>query len=81
MKKGVNLCDFGDILSHAETIGYGWNEAHDILVKANICAMYGTQHVYKEDVSEIEDEDARKIISSYFEKEGVKDFYIKPKGG
>lgn len=81
MEKGVNLCDFGDILSHATSIGYNWNQAHNILVDADLCAMYGTQHVYKEETQYIEDEDARKIIESYFEKEQVEDFYIKPKGG
>lgn len=81
MDKGVNLCDFGDILSHATTIGYGWNEAHEILVNENLCAMYGVQHVYKEEIQYIENLDAKKIIESYFEKEQVEDFYIKPKSG
>lgn len=43
--------------------------------------MYGVQYVNVGEVDEIENEDAKKIIKSYFEKEKVDDFYIKPKGG
>lgn len=74
--KNKNVCDFGDILSYACTIGYDWNQAHEILVDANYCAMYGPQDVYK---GELEDDgsDAYKIMSGYFEHENVTEFQIK----
>lgn len=82
MKK-TNVCDFSDILKCAQKLGYGWNEAHEILVKANYCAMYGPQQVYLEEITEEEcpNEDARKILLAFFEQEKVKEFQINPKGG
>ncbi len=58
--KRKNVCDFSVILFCAEDLGYGWNTAHDILVDANIAAIYGAQDVYIEDIDEIENEDAKK---------------------
>ena len=37
--KQVMLVEFGDLLGHAETIGYDWNQAHDILVKDGVPPM------------------------------------------
>lgn len=78
-----NVCDFGDILGYATRIGYDWNQAHEILVDAGYCAMYGAQDVYKSEITEDEcpDEDARKILLGFFEVNKVKEFQINPKGG
>jgi len=38
----VDLFEFSDILAHACTMGYSWNNAHEILVKDEICPMYET---------------------------------------
>lgn len=86
----VNLIDFTDLLFHAETLGYGWNQAHDILDK--FVPRYGMKNVY---LYEIEDndtdpedrdpdvepisEDAKKIMLSFFKKHNVDEFSIKPK--
>lgn len=40
MVKKVTLVDFTDTLFVAEKIGYSWNQAHDILVRDEICPMY-----------------------------------------
>ena len=61
MEKGVNLCDFGDILLHAESIGYGWNEAHEIL--DDYYPYHGTTHVYRDDVEEDTNLAAREILN------------------
>lgn len=79
MEKGVNLCDFGDILSHAERLGYGWNQAHAIL--DNYYPYHGEYYVCLAKVEQDENEDAKKILVSYFERHQIEDFYIKPKGG
>lgn len=77
MEKNVNLCDFGDILSHAETLGYSWNEAHEIL--DDYYPRNGMKHLYRDDIEEESNPPAKEILLSYFEKEQVKDFYIEPK--
>jgi len=76
MKK-QNTCDFADILSHAETLGYKWNKAHNIL--DNYTPAYGPRTVYLEEVEEEENEDAKKILLSYFKVSQVEEFVILPK--
>ncbi len=39
MRTKVTLIDFGDLLRYATTIGFHWNQAHDILVKDEVCPM------------------------------------------
>lgn len=82
MKK-TNVCDFGDILHCATKLGYNWNQAHEILVDNDYCAMYGAQMVYKNDITEegCPNIDARKILLAFFEEEQVDEFQINPKGG
>lgn len=81
--KNKNICDFVDILYCAEKLGYSWSQAHDILVKSDICAMYGAQDIHKSEINEecIPDEDTRKILLAFFEQEKVDEFQINPKGG
>lgn len=73
-----NVCDFSDLLFHAESLGYGWNEAHGML--DNIYPMHGPQDVYHSEVSEYGlCKDGEKILNSFFDKEGVGEFQINPK--
>ena len=83
MTKGMNVCDVGDILWYAESIGYAWNHALDILRKAEYVAMYGPQCVCRDEITEeqVPNEDARKILLGYFDHEKVDEFQINPKGG
>jgi len=79
MKK-QNTIDFADLLIHAEKLGYFWNQAHDIL--DDFYPRYGARTV---DISEIDDEnyedndDAKKILKSFFKKNKVTEFVILPK--
>jgi len=75
MKK-TNLVDFGDILSHATTLGYDWNSIHDVLVKDGICPMYeqNSVDVYLSDVRSNAygwTNDTVKILQSFLEKNKV----------
>lgn len=36
----TNLVEFPDLLYYATSVGYGWNEARDILVEACVVPMY-----------------------------------------
>lgn len=86
----VNLIDFTDLLFHAKTLGYEWNQAHDIL--DNFYPYYGVKNVYlyqiEDNDTDPEDrdpdvepisEDAKKIMLSFFKKHNVDEFSIKPK--
>lgn len=84
--KIVNLIDFSELLSYAETMGYDWDEAHKIL--DNFYPRYGVRVVFVSDLYkfDIEDEDvegemvgedARKILLSFFDKHKVTEFTIK----
>lgn len=76
MKK-KNVCDFGDILFCAESLGYGWNQAHDIL--DNYAPRYGARDVYFYEIEEEENPDAKRILKAFFEQENVSEFQINPK--
>lgn len=76
-----NVCDFGDILSHAETLGYSWNGAHELL--DDIYPYHGVSNVYVDEITEEEgyNADTIKIVHSYAKKHNVDEFQINPKGG
>lgn len=76
-----NVCDFGDILSHAETLGYTWNGAHELLDR--IYPYHGAMDIYVDEITEEEDynEDTIKIVHSFAKHHGVTEFQINPKGG
>lgn len=40
MRKNVTLIDFGDLLHYASSIGFNWNQAHEILVNDEVPPMY-----------------------------------------
>ncbi len=65
-----NLVEFSELLRHAETLGYGWNQAHQILVDDEVPPMYETKK-REVDLDEIDEhswgEDSKKIVRSYME--------------
>jgi len=85
--KQQNTIEFSDLLSHAETLGYSWNKAHDIL--DSWYPSYGPTTISRYmidpnyDESEAENyetnEDAQKILVSFFETSKVDEFVILPK--
>lgn len=78
MKK-VTLVEFSDLLHHAETIGYFWNQAHEILVKDEVPPMYETK-TSDIDKTSAEDfgwsEDSKKIVESFMEKNNLEEFTL-----
>lgn len=75
----VDLFDWSDLLHYAETIGYDWNQAHDILVKDEVPPMYesrtrelnlGEGHYYAWS------EDTCKIVDGFLESSGLKSCVI-----
>ena len=72
--KQTNMADWTDLLHHAVTLGYGWNEAHDFLVADEVCPMYEarTRDIYPGVGDDYGWSDAScKIVESYLKKEGV----------
>jgi len=78
MKK-ANLVEFSELLFHAKTLGYEWNDAHEILDNDNIRPMYEIHEntIYIGDDEEFEwSEDTKKIVYSYMEKHNVKEITV-----
>lgn len=79
--KRTLLINFGDLLSHAETLGFSWNGAHKIL--DDIYPYYGVREIYIDELDERGlSEDARKIVDSFIKENKIKEsFSIAPKSG
>jgi hypothetical protein len=81
----VNLFDFSALLSCAEKLGFGWNEAHDIMVNDGVPPMNEskTNDFYIEectpegnkDACEYSD-DTLKILNAFFKQEDIEEFTI-----
>jgi hypothetical protein len=78
--KTITTIGFDELLSHAEKMGYYWNQAHDLLVDADIfVGQIYTDH-YKDCFSgENEHVDAKKILKSFMDEYDLKELYITPK--
>lgn len=81
----VDLYEFSDLLSCAGTIGYNWNQAHDILVKDEVPPMYETKTIEfyaSECTPEANEhaygysEDTLKILQAFFKQEKVEMFTL-----
>jgi hypothetical protein len=80
MRKNVNTCDFGDILTVAEDMGYDWNTIHDILRDNGCDTSYGARTIYKGEINLItEDKDARKVLKKFFAVNKIDEVTILPK--
>ena len=80
MKK-VNLADFGDLLTHAVTMGYFWNQAHEFLVKDEVVPMYEskTRDHYMSEVLNNDygwSEDSLKVVKSFMEAHNITEFTL-----
>lgn len=77
MKK-VNLASFGDILHHATSMGYNWNQAHDILVKDGVPPMYecSTRDYYLEELDECLSGESLEIVKSFMKDNNVDHFTL-----
>lgn len=81
MVKKVTLVDFTDTLFVAEKIGYSWNQAHDILVRDEICTMYecNKREYHLSDFNEESNpygysEDTLKIMNAFCKEHNLKEF-------
>ena len=77
----VDLFEFSDLLFCAEKNGYGWNEAHKILVDDEVPPMYERKKV-SYTTGEINNndygfsEDSLKILKAFFKQENLEEFTI-----
>lgn len=78
--KVITTIGFDELISHAQELGFYWNKAHDLLVKANISVgQISTDH-YKDCFSkENEHIEAKSILKSFMNKYKLEEFYITPK--
>jgi hypothetical protein len=77
----TNLADIGDLLHHAGTVGYKWNQAHEILVNDSVFPEAEcTKCTY--DISEIENnaygwsDDSVKIVKTFMDVNNVTEFTL-----
>lgn len=73
----VDLFEFSDLLYHAESMGYEWNKAHDLL--DNIYPRYGVMTVYIEEVEELLPEEGQDICFSFMDANNLHEFKISTK--
>ena len=80
MKK-MNICDFAELLDHAKTLGFHWNQAHDLLVKADLFVGHLTRDHYKDGCYCEPDQhvEARQILKSFMNLHRIEEVYITPK--
>lgn len=81
MIKVMAVCDFSDLLEHAVSIGFNWNNAHDLLEKAKINIGRITTDNYSDNAycEANEHVEAREILKSFMDKNNLQKFYITPK--
>lgn len=67
------LVEFGDLLLHGQTMGYGWNNLHEIMVNDEVIPMYECK-VREIHISDCDpevygwSEDSCKVLKSFMEK-------------
>ena len=81
MIKIITICDFSDLLDHAVSIGFRWNSAHDLLIKAGIyVGKITSDHFADGAYCEVREHiEARFILKSFMNKNNLQKFYITPK--
>lgn len=74
MKSNYPVITFCDLLSHAVSIGYNWNQAHAIIIADGILPMYESpiRELYLHNGSAYGwSEDSIKIIDGFMEKHNL----------
>jgi hypothetical protein len=64
-----NTIEFSELLFHACTLGYNWNQAHNILDHYYPC--HGPRTISIDNANEEENTDAKKILKSFFKTSKV----------
>ena len=74
------LVDFSELLEHSQDLGFTWNEAHELLVKADIYVGSINKDWYTDAFSKSDEHvDAKNILKSFMKKYNLTEFYITPK--
>lgn len=81
MKKRVTLVKFSDLLRYAQSIGMGWNKAHDILVKDEVPPMYesNSRKIWVDEVKSGEyswSEDSLRIVEGFMKSEDLEEMTL-----
>ena len=75
------LVEFSDLLFHGETMGYGWNDLHEIMVNDEVVPMYECK-VRDIELDECDpsvygwSEDSCKVLKSFMKKNKIKGFSL-----
>jgi hypothetical protein len=76
----VDVYDVSDLLWFSESIGYHWNEAHDILLWDEILPINEIRrhHIYRGnfDNSSSYSDDTIKIINGFLDREKIEEFIL-----
>lgn len=72
------IINFSDLLDFATTIGYAYNEAHDLLFKAKIYVGHLSTDHYSDTAYNLPDEHihARNILRQFMKKHNLSELYI-----
>lgn len=83
MKRNVTLVPWTDLLHHAVSIEYDWNQAHDILVKDEVPPMYeaNVREYYLDETDENNcafnwSKDSIKIVNGFMKENKLKEMTV-----
>lgn len=79
MMTKINLYEFRDLLFHATSVGYGWDEAHELLVDDRVPPMHelNKRNFYKEKLEELGySNDSILILETFFDTKSIKKFTL-----
>jgi hypothetical protein len=80
MIRNATLVSFSDLLTYATQKGFGWNEAHGILVPdeyAQLIPNHGVNEVTREEVvKEWVEGDCREIVWGYMSENGLTSMHV-----
>lgn len=81
MLKKISICHFCDILDHGVKMGFFYNQAHDLMVEADLyvgylCKDHYSDNAYCEPHEHVE---ARNILKSFMALHQVDEIYVTPK--
>jgi hypothetical protein len=69
--KARTIYDWTDLLFLGEEMGYGWNRTHDLMDFCNARIWNDSTHgVFLEEIEDIGNEDAIKIMREFFKRVG-----------
>jgi len=79
MAQRTYLVDFNDLLETAQSIGYDWNTAHDIMYKDGVLPWPGEHTInhHKNDINAYNfSDDTKKILLAFYADHDVEEFTL-----